>query len=76
MLLPGLTTDVLSAAPQTIDVFPLQNKVDEVYKNKAAWTKMSIMSVAGSGFFSSDRTIAQYAKEIWGVQATPVPKSN
>ena len=51
----------------------VQDKVDETYKDTAKWTKMSIMSTAGSGKFSSDRTIAEYAKDIWDVQACVVP---
>jgi len=34
---------------------------------------MSILSTAGSGKFSSDRTIAQYAKEIWNIEECRVP---
>ncbi|KAJ3668895.1 hypothetical protein LUZ60_010845 [Juncus effusus] len=48
-------------------------QVDQAYKDRKRWLKMSIMSTAGSGKFSSDRTIAQYAKEIWGIEACPVP---
>ncbi|KAI3860604.1 hypothetical protein MKW98_017239 [Papaver atlanticum] len=50
-----------------------QAKVDEAYKDKKKWLRMSILSTAGSGKFSSDRTIAQYAKEIWNIKAFPVP---
>ncbi|CAL9247357.1 unnamed protein product [Arabidopsis halleri] len=50
-----------------------QAKVDEAYKDRKGWLKMSILSTAGSGKFSSDRTIAQYAKEIWNIEACPVP---
>lgn len=50
----------------------LQERVDKTYRDKAAWTRMSIMSTAGSGMFSSDRTIAEYAKDIWNVQPCPV----
>ncbi|XP_039132132.1 alpha-glucan phosphorylase, H isozyme [Dioscorea cayenensis subsp. rotundata] len=50
-----------------------QAQVDEAYKDKRRWLKMSIMSTAGSGKFSSDRTISQYAKEIWDIKACPVP---
>ena len=45
-----------------------QERVDETYKNQKMWTKMSILSTAGSGKFSSDRTIRQYAEEIWGIK--------
>ncbi|OVA17683.1 Glycosyl transferase [Macleaya cordata] len=50
-----------------------QARVDEAYKDRKRWLKMSILSTAGSGKFSSDRTIAQYAKEIWNINACPVP---
>ena len=42
-----------------------QEQIDEVYSDKAKWAEMAIRNVAGSGKFSSDRTIGQYAKEIW-----------
>lgn len=48
-----------------------QEQVDRVYKDTKRWTKMSILNVARSGKFSSDRAIEDYAREIWHV--TPVP---
>ncbi|MBT2326371.1 glycogen/starch/alpha-glucan phosphorylase [Variovorax paradoxus] len=42
-----------------------QDKVDALYRHPDAWTRMAILNVAGMGGFSSDRTIAQYAHEIW-----------
>ena len=42
-----------------------QKKVEDAYKNKAAWAKSAILNVAGSGKFTSDRTIQQYVDEIW-----------
>lgn len=50
-----------------------QSSVDEAYKDRRRWLKMSILSTAGSGKFSSDRTISQYAKDIWDITACPVP---
>ncbi|KAJ9146757.1 hypothetical protein P3X46_028987 [Hevea brasiliensis] len=50
-----------------------QKRVDEAYKDSKRWLKMSILSTAGSGKFSSDRTIAQYAKEIWNIEGCRVP---
>jgi glucan phosphorylase len=54
-------------------VYPMQAKADATYRDPAKWTRMSIMSTAGSGKFSSDRTIAQYAEDIWHVEPCPVP---
>jgi len=45
-----------------------QDKVSETYKNPAKWAKMAIMNIATSGKFSSDRTIAEYGREIWGIE--------
>uniref|UniRef100_A0A8D2HHZ6 Alpha-1,4 glucan phosphorylase n=1 Tax=Urocitellus parryii TaxID=9999 RepID=A0A8D2HHZ6_UROPR len=45
-----------------------QEKVSALYKNPREWTRMVIRNIATSGKFSSDRTIAQYAREIWGVE--------
>ena len=42
-----------------------QKKVEEAYKNKSGWAKSAILNVAGSGKFTSDRTIQQYVDEIW-----------
>lgn len=52
----------------------LQDKVDATYKDKAKWARMSIMMTAGAGKFSTDRTIAEYAKEIWNVKPCVVPQ--
>ncbi len=45
----------------------------ELYDTPDAWTRMAILNVAGSGKFSSDRTIAEYAADIWNVKPCPVP---
>ena len=45
-----------------------QRLVGETYANRAAWLQRSILNVARMGKFSSDRTIRQYATEIWGLQ--------
>eukprot|EP00088_Acartia_fossae_P009385 TRINITY_DN1453_c0_g1_i2.p1 TRINITY_DN1453_c0_g1~~TRINITY_DN1453_c0_g1_i2.p1 ORF type:complete len:851 (+),score=260.68 TRINITY_DN1453_c0_g1_i2:61-2613(+) len=47
-----------------------QDLVSETYTNTALWAKMAIHNIASSGKFSSDRTIGEYAREIWGVEPT------
>ena len=42
-----------------------QEKVGEAFKDKARWAEMAILNTARMGKFSSDRTIAEYAREIW-----------
>ena len=44
----------------------------ELYANSEEWARKAILNVAGSGKFSSDRTIAQYAGEIWNAKPCPV----
>ncbi|MBN1522476.1 MAG: glycogen/starch/alpha-glucan phosphorylase [Candidatus Aureabacteria bacterium] len=45
----------------------MQDRVSEEYREQEEWTKKSIINVAKSGKFSSDRTIKEYAEDIWGV---------
>ena len=45
-----------------------QNKVTEAYKNKNEWAKKCWLNMCYAGKFSSDRTIGEYAKEIWHVK--------
>ena len=42
-----------------------QEKVDAVFKDKAKWAEMAILNTARMGKFSSDRTISEYARDIW-----------
>ena len=46
-----------------------QRDVDAVWRNSPDWYARAIRNVARVGWFSSDRTIRQYAKEIWNVPA-------
>ena len=45
-----------------------QNKVDKAYRDKDKWAKMAILNTAHSGKFSSDRTIKEYAEDIWNLK--------
>ncbi|GLS14112.1 glycogen/starch/alpha-glucan phosphorylase [Hydrogenophaga electricum] len=50
------------------DYVATQLKVDELYRQPAEWTRKAILNVAGMGTFSSDRTIGEYAEQIWNIQ--------
>ena len=50
------------------DYVETQEKIDLAYSDKSKWAEMAICNVAGSGKFSSDRTISQYAEEIWNLK--------
>ncbi|XP_073461162.1 glycogen phosphorylase, muscle form [Aquarana catesbeiana] len=50
------------------DYIRCQDSVSALYKNAKEWTRKVIHNIAGAGKFSSDRTIAQYAREIWGME--------
>ena len=49
-----------------------QETVSRTFADPAAWTRMSILNVARMGKFSSDRTIAEYCRDIWNVQPVAV----
>lgn len=49
-----------------------QMAVDYAYRDKERWARMAIYNTAKSGKFSSDRTIKEYAKEIWSLPSVPI----
>jgi len=49
-----------------------QLRIDAAYRDKARWARMAIMNTARVGKFSSDRTIHEYAREIWKLPQVPV----
>jgi starch phosphorylase len=50
-----------------------QSRVATAYADPSTWAQKAILNVASSGRFSSDRTIAEYAAEIWHAKPCPVP---
>jgi starch phosphorylase len=49
-----------------------QTQIGRAYEDVQHWTRMSILNVARSGLFSSDRTIREYANEIWHISSVPI----
>ncbi len=49
-----------------------QDEVSRTFKDKKKWARMSILNAANMGKFSSDRTIAEYARDIWNVKPVPI----
>jgi starch phosphorylase len=50
-----------------------QARVDKEYVNKRSWAQKCLMAVSGMGFFSTDRTIEEYAQKIWNCKPCPRP---
>jgi starch phosphorylase len=75
---PGIFTPILDALLQHGDHYrhladlasyaQAHRRVGELYADQQGWTRKVIMNIAASGRFSSDRTIAEYAKEIWNAE--------
>jgi starch phosphorylase len=49
-----------------------QTKLDIAYKDRPRWSKMAILNTASAGKFSSDRTIKQYAEEVWNTKPVTI----
>ncbi len=49
-----------------------QVKIDEAWRDRNRWMRSSVLNTANVGWFSSDRTIAEYAKEIWSAPFVPI----
>jgi len=51
-----------------------QDQVDQLYRHPFEWARVSILNTAGMGKFSSDRTIAEYARDIWDIKPEAVSR--
>ncbi|MGL5041770.1 MAG: glycogen/starch/alpha-glucan phosphorylase [Culicoidibacterales bacterium] len=45
-----------------------QQLIEQTYQNKSVWAKMMLANISQAGFFTSDRTIAQYNRDIWKIE--------
>ncbi len=68
----GTRPDVYYVLQDFADYARAQSEVDKAYRDQEKWDGMAIMNVANSGKFSSDRTIMQYAKEIWNIKPVKI----
>lgn len=69
----GLVGQLLKADPYLVladfsDYLAAQDRAGACYQDQHQWTRMSILNTAGMGFFSSDRAVAEYAREVWDIQ--------
>jgi starch phosphorylase len=71
--IPNSGNDWFLVANDFASYMDAQDRVDKLYSDYDEWTRRSILYTATSGFFSSDRTIAQYANEIWDLKPVPLP---
>ena len=77
LLEPGLFDPILRSLLEYNDYYMLladlrsysdaQDRIDATYRNPKKWNRMSLMNIARSGFFSSDRAVMEYARDIWHV---------
>jgi starch phosphorylase len=81
---PGLFDPIVNAVANPHDPWMVaadfrgyveaQRRAASAYQNTEGWTRMSIANTAASGRFSTDRTIAEYARDIWHIEpVTPFP---
>jgi len=82
LLTPGLLDPIIRSLLDFNDYYMLladlrdyietQDKVDELYRQPLAWDRKALINVARSGKFSSDRTIREYARDIWHIEPVKV----
>jgi starch phosphorylase len=77
VLTPGLFDPIVRSLLDYNDYYMLlgdlrsyidaQDRLDATYRNEKKWNEMSLINIARSGLFSSDRSVAEYARNIWKV---------
>ena len=82
---PGLFDDLINSIKSPHDPWmtiadfrsfvDAQERVEDAYRDKERWTKMSILNCANSGKFSTDRTVSEYNRDIWKLTPQPVKQA-
>jgi starch phosphorylase len=67
-----LTRDYYMHLADLASYLEADSRLSALYADPRAWARKAILNVAGSGKFSSDRTIAEYAEDIWHAWPCPV----
>ncbi|TFL16940.1 glycogen/starch/alpha-glucan phosphorylase [Jannaschia formosa] len=62
-------TDYFLVTADFDSYYDIQRQIDVAYRDRAEWTRKAALQTARMGWFSSDRTIAGYAKDIWGAKS-------
>jgi starch phosphorylase len=52
-------------SPTSMPTPRVRQQVDAAYRNPSKWTEMAIYNIARTGYFSSDRSVKEYAEKIW-----------
>ena len=63
-----INTDTYMALADFADYQKAQNDISRLYFDKMLWQKMSLINIANAGIFSADRSVKEYAENIWGVK--------
>ena len=66
-------SDYFMVAADFDSYFEAQRAIGRHWRGGSAWWRSAILNTANMAWFSSDRTIHEYAKDIWRIQPVPVP---
>ena len=66
------SVSIVFTTPDYESYIACQERVSETYRHPEEWTQKSILNTAHMGKFSTDRTIREYASEIWGLKPVPM----
>nr|CAH8874746.1 unnamed protein product [Trichobilharzia regenti] len=70
------TEDKFMVCADYADYMRAQAEVESAYRDEVRWSKMVLMNIACAGKFSSDRTVREYARDIWRVEPVSINEPN